>query len=202
MAFADKKGIALAGGFKLQAEAPLDARQQVDTIADRDELVTIHAAWEGMVVYVKEQHKSYEYQGVEKGWVANVTGVAYTHPTTPGNKHVPAGGEEGQFLSYEADGTAKWEKPTKASVGLDKVDNTADTDKPVSTAQKAALDKKVDKEVGKGLSANDFTDELLTKLEGIEEGANKYSHPQMNFLLNLKVLKKVLINIAIQLLTP
>ncbi len=182
MAFADKKGIALAGGFKLQAEAPLDARQQVDTIADRDELVTIHAAWEGMVVYVKEQHKSYEYQGVEKGWVANVTGVAYTHPTTPGNKHVPAGGEEGQFLSYEADGTAKWEKPTKASVGLDKVDNTADTDKPVSTAQKAALDKKVDKEVGKGLSANDFTDELLTKLEGIEEGANKYSHPASHSL--------------------
>ena len=48
MSFANKKGIALAGGFKLQAEAPLDARMQVDSIADRDELVTIHAAWEGM----------------------------------------------------------------------------------------------------------------------------------------------------------
>lgn len=34
------------------------------------------------------------------------------------------------------------------------------------------LAKKVDKETGKGLSSNDFTDELLTKLNGIESGAN------------------------------
>ncbi len=33
------------------------------------------------------------------------------------------------------------------------------------------------KEAGKGLSANDFTDALLTKLNGIEAGANKYTHP-------------------------
>ncbi|MDE6511550.1 MAG: hypothetical protein K2L00_05605, partial [Muribaculaceae bacterium] len=36
---------------------------------------------------------------------------------------------------------------------------------------------KVDKVDGKGLSSNDFTDALLTKLDGIEEGANKYVHP-------------------------
>lgn len=35
----------------------------------------------------------------------------------------------------------------------------------------------VTKEVGKGLSHNDFTDELKTKLEGVAEGANKYVHP-------------------------
>lgn len=196
MAFADKKGIALAGGFKLQAESPLDARQQVDTIADRDELVTIHAAWEGMVVYVKEEKKSYEYQGT-KGWVPNITGVAYTHPTTPGNKHIPAGGAAGQFLSYQADGTAKWETPTKASVGLGNVDNTADEDKPVSTAQQAALDEKVDKVVGKGLSANDFTDELLTKLNDIEEGANAYTHPASHSLdmITETSTKKIMTNI-------
>ena len=32
-------------------------------------------------------------------------------------------------------------------------------------------------ENGKGLSANDFTDDLLAKLNGIESGANKYVHP-------------------------
>ncbi|MDE6479274.1 MAG: pyocin knob domain-containing S74 family peptidase [Muribaculaceae bacterium] len=32
-------------------------------------------------------------------------------------------------------------------------------------------------EDGKGLSANDFSDALLTKLNGIEAGANKYVHP-------------------------
>ncbi|MEG1433783.1 hypothetical protein [Eubacterium sp.] len=36
---------------------------------------------------------------------------------------------------------------------------------------------KVDKVTGKGLSANDFTDALLTKLNGIAAGANAYSHP-------------------------
>ncbi|SHH76176.1 Phage tail fibre repeat-containing protein [Caloranaerobacter azorensis DSM 13643] len=38
-------------------------------------------------------------------------------------------------------------------------------------------DRKVDKEEGKGLSTNDYTDEDKTKLTGIEPGANKYIHP-------------------------
>lgn len=38
---------------------------------------------------------------------------------------------------------------------------------------KVALDKKVDKEDGKGLSTNDYTNEEKTKLAGIEEEANK-----------------------------
>lgn len=176
MAFADKKGIALAGGFKLQAESPLDTRQQVDTIEERDELVTLHAAWEGMQVYVKADKKTYEYHG-SAGWSATVTGVAYVHPTSSGNKHIPAGGATGNILGWSADGTAKWLAPTKSTVGLGNVDNTSDMNKPVSTAQKAALDKKVDKVEGKGLSANDYTDEEKTKLAGIEAGANKYTHP-------------------------
>ena len=36
---------------------------------------------------------------------------------------------------------------------------------------------KVDKITGKNLSANDFTNTLLAKLNGIATGANKYSHP-------------------------
>lgn len=39
------------------------------------------------------------------------------------------------------------------------------------------LSNKVDKVSGKELSSNDFTDALLTKLNGIESGANKYTHP-------------------------
>lgn len=36
---------------------------------------------------------------------------------------------------------------------------------------------KVDKVDGKGLSSNDFTTTLKNKLDGIAEGANKYTHP-------------------------
>lgn len=32
----------------------------------------------------------------------------YVHPSTAGNKHIPAGGASGQFLKWSADGTAIW----------------------------------------------------------------------------------------------
>lgn len=65
MSFADKKGIAVASGFKLQAQALLDPRGQVDTLAERDELVTLNAATEGLHVYVKENHTQYIYNGTD-----------------------------------------------------------------------------------------------------------------------------------------
>lgn len=34
--------------------------------------------------------------------------TVYTHPTTSGNKHIPAGGSAGQFLKWSAAGTAVW----------------------------------------------------------------------------------------------
>lgn len=41
----------------------------------------------------------------------------------------------------------------------------------------------VAQEEGKGLSANDFTDELLAKLEGVEESANNYVLPEASTTL-------------------
>lgn len=57
---------------------------------------------------------------------------------------------------------------TAGDVGLGNVDNTSDADKPVSTAQQEAIDGKVDKAAGMGLSSNDFTDPLRDKLIGLE----------------------------------
>ena len=65
-----------------------------------------------------------------------------------------------------------------ASVGMDKVAGLA-----------AALAGKVSVEDGKGLSANDFTTELKTKLEGVESGA------QVNLIETVKV-NGVALNIA------
>lgn len=52
--------------------------------------------------------------GITKTNVTNALGYtpiekAYTHPTTSGNKHIPAGGASGQILGWSADGTAKWQ---------------------------------------------------------------------------------------------
>lgn len=61
----------------------------------------------------------------------------------------------------------------KGDIELGNVDNTSDLNKPISKAAQAALDKKVDKVNGKGLSTNDYTIAEKTKLSGIETGANK-----------------------------
>ena len=72
----------------------------------------------------------------------------YTHPTTSGNKHIPAGGSEGQILQYESDGTAKWANPVESSYDL-------------ATSEENGLMSATDKE----------------KLDGIAANANNYSHP-------------------------
>lgn len=58
---------------------------------------------------------------------------------------------------------------TKENIGLSKVDNTSDAEKPVSDPQKTALDKKVDKVEGKSLSTNDFTDTDKQFLDSLKQ---------------------------------
>ena len=70
---------------------------------------------------------------------------------------------------------------TKTNIGLGNVDNTSDVNKPVSTAQQAALDKKVDKVAGKGLSTKDYTTDEKNKLARIAAGA------QVNVIESVKV---------------
>lgn len=92
--------------------------------------------------------------GIEEG--AN----AYEHPTGDGNLHVPATGTTNAGKVLTAGSTAGeliWKDAT--AVGVD-------------AYTKAESDEKfVEQETGKGLSTNDLTNELLEKLEGIEEGA-------------------------------
>lgn len=54
------KGITVASGFDLGAKAPLDHRIVVDTIADRDAHVDGNRAYEGMIVFVKEDQTTYQ----------------------------------------------------------------------------------------------------------------------------------------------
>ena len=63
-------------------------------------------------------------------WVVP-TNTVYTHPTTAGNKHIPAGGSSGQILRWSADGTAVWgsdnnttySNATQSSAGLMSADD-------------------------------------------------------------------------------
>lgn len=76
------------------------------------------------------------------------TNTVYTHPTSAGNKHIPAGGSSGQILRWSADGTAVW---------------GADNNTTYSAATQTA----------NGLMSS--TDK--TKLDGIAANANNYTLP-------------------------
>lgn len=99
---------------------------------------------------------------------------------------LPAQAEQaGKFLT--TDGTAaSWASVTKETVGLGNVDNTSDANKPISTAQQAALDLKADKsameeELGKKANA-------ATTLAGYGI-TDAYTQTQINDALALKANK-------------
>ena len=87
-----------------------------------------------------------DYTTAEKDKLSGLSN--YTHPTTSGNKHIPAGGKSGQVVGWSADGTGTW---------VDQKDTTYD----VVTDNAPGL-----------MSAAEHT-----KLAGISAGANNYSHP-------------------------
>jgi hypothetical protein len=60
------------------------------------------------------------------------------------------------------------------------ISHLADTVSHITSTERTnwnTVSNKVDKVSGKGLSTNDFTDTLKSKLDGIASGANKYTHP-------------------------
>ena len=59
------RGIPLASGFDLGAKAPLDARLVANTIEERDAHVTGNRAYPGLIVYVINEDKTYQYNGTE-----------------------------------------------------------------------------------------------------------------------------------------
>ena len=141
MAFSNKKGITVASGFKLQAGAPLDARTTVATIEERDELVTINAAYSGLLVYVEADKKLYYYTG--SGWVVVQSGAGYSHPTSDGNKHLPVVGSDNDGKILVADktaaGLAKWQ--SKADLGLNNASNLTTGTIPIARLPQGALER-------------------------------------------------------------
>ena len=87
MAWADKKGIAVASGFKLQAKAPIDARFTCATTADLDELVKLNAVYGGLQVFCEADKVTYKYDGTK--WIKSDTGKDITEEL---NKYLPLAG--------------------------------------------------------------------------------------------------------------
>lgn len=93
-----------------------------------------------------KQLSTNDYTTAEKNKLAGLSN--YTHPTSAGNKHIPAGGAAGKILGWASDGTAQWVDDKNTTYG----DATQSAHGLMTAADK-------------------------TKLDGIAAGANKYVHP-------------------------
>lgn len=93
-----------------------------------------------------KQLSTNDYTTAEKNKLAGLSN--YSHPTSAGNKHIPAGGAAGKILGWASDGTAQW---------VDDKDTTYGDATQSAHGLMTAADK--------------------TKLDGIAAGANKYIHP-------------------------
>ena len=81
----------------------------------------------------------------------------HVHPTDTTRASVEA-------LEAHTTNTSNPHNVTKTQIGLGNVDNTSDLNKPISTATQSALNNKVDKVTGKGLSTEDYTTAEKEKL--------------------------------------
>lgn len=68
-----------------------------------------------------KQLSTEDYTTTEKTKLQGVAANAnnYVHPTTAGNKHIPAGGTAGQILVNNGDGTAEWQDNQGGGGGID-----------------------------------------------------------------------------------
>lgn len=96
-----------------------------------------------------------------------IEGYAYLPKTEAATTYVPQAATIND-VAYD-DSTKKW-TITKATVGLGNVDNTADADKPVSTATQTALNGKVDKLTSKP-TAGSYTKVTINEEGQVTAGA-------------------------------
>lgn len=89
------------------------------------------------------------------------------------NDTVPLRKSNGRIETGTATDGADAVNKTQFDAKTSNIDNTSDSDKPVSTAMQTELDGKVDDVAGKGLSTNDYTDAEKTKLSTIATGATQ-----------------------------
>lgn len=132
-----------------------------------------------------KQLSSNDYTTAEKNKLAGLSN--YSHPTTSGNKHIPAGGAAGKILGWASDGTAQWVDDKDTTYGVFKGATTsADGGNGLVPAPKTANAGQYLKGDGTwGTPTNttygDATQSAhglmtapdKTKLDGIATGANK-----------------------------
>ena len=156
-------GIKVTGSFSAAGGFPVDAKFTVKTIAERDDHVTQNRAYEGMLVYVSQDGKTYQYTK-EKTW-----------------KEFGFNVEDFQNQVY--DGLDSDSATTALSARQGKVLNTtitthaSDAVKHITSEERTRWDAKADNTLATSAANGLMSKEDKAKLDGVEAGANNYVHP-------------------------
>lgn len=133
----------------------------VDYVLEYSSVSAFPATGESGKIYVAtDTNKTYRWTGSAYTIIASDLALGETSSSAYRGDNGKTAFEHSQLTSGNPHNV------TKSDVGLGNVDNTSDADKPVSTATQTALDNKVDKVTGKGLSTNDFTNDYKNSLDG------------------------------------
>lgn len=152
-------GLAELGGDGLVLSSQLPS--YVDDVLEYSSVSAFPEQGESGKIYVAtDTNKTYRWTGSVYTIIASDLALGETSSTA-------YRGDRGKIAYAHSQATSgNPHNVTKSDVGLGNVDNTSDANKPVSTATQTALDNKVDKVTGKGLSTNDFTNDYKNSLDG------------------------------------
>ena len=156
-------GIKVTGSFSAAGGFPVDAKFTVKTIAERDDHVTQNRAYEGMLVYVSQDGKTYQYTK-EQTWKEFGFNVE-------------------DFQSQVYDGLDSDSATAALSARQGKVLNTTitthanDAVKHITSEERTRWDAKADNTLATTAANGLMSKEDKAKLDGVEAGANNYVHP-------------------------
>ena len=136
---------------------------------------------------------SNDFTTTEKNKLAGIAAGAnnYSHPTSSGNKHIPAGGSAGQILRWSSDGTAQWGNDNNTTYsafkgatssaaggsGLVPAPTTTNTTQYLRGDGTWATPPDTKYNNASTSSAGLMSAGDKAKLDGIAANANNYSHP-------------------------
>lgn len=144
----------------------------VDDILEYDSLSDFPEEGENGKIYVAtDTNRQYRWSGTQYIEISKSLALGETSSTA-------YRGDRGKAAYDHISNKSNPHGVTKSQVGLGNVDNTSDANKPVSTAQQAELDKKVDKVSGKGLSTNDFTNTYKSNVDANTSARHTHSNKE------------------------
>ena len=171
-------GILMTNGFSIASQKPADLKFLAESIADRDNYVTNNLAYEGMLVFVSDTKKTYQY--IDNNWKE----FGFNQEEFEGNIHDGLDSDSSTLALSARQGKVLNEKLTT---------HTTDNTKHITAEERQQWNAKASTAVAtqteNGLmSATDKKnlDDAVTKIEQLIEKVTTLENNQASMLAKLK----------------